>query len=55
MTQIRTDGICFDVRIGWSSYVFSLLLTFAFAVLVRLAMSYKLARISMSESLKAVE
>ncbi len=55
MTQIRTDGICFDVRIAWQSYVFSLLLTFAFAVLVRLAMSYKLARISMSESLKAVE
>lgn len=55
MTQIRTDGICFDVRIAWQSYVFSLLLTFAFAVLVRIAMSYKLGRISMSESLKAVE
>jgi len=55
MTQIRTDGICFDVRIAWQSYVFSLLLTFAFAVLVRIAMSYKLSRISMSESLKAVE
>lgn len=55
MTQIRTDGICFDVRIAWQSYVFSLLLTFAFAVLVRMAMSYKLGRISMSESLKAVE
>ncbi len=55
MTQIRTDGICFDVRIAWQSYVFSLLLTFDFAVLVRIAMSYKLGRISMSESLKAVE
>ena len=55
MTQIRTDGICFDVRIAWQSYIFSLLLTFAFAVLVRIAMSYKLGRISMSESLKAVE
>ncbi|HIR85785.1 MAG TPA: FtsX-like permease family protein [Candidatus Limivicinus faecipullorum] len=55
MTQIRTDGICFDVRIAWQSYVFSLLLTFGFAVLVRIAMSYKLSRISMSESLKAVE
>lgn len=55
MTQIRTDGICFDVRIAWQSYLFSLLLTFVFAVLVRIAMSYKLSRISMSESLKAVE
>lgn len=55
MTQIRTDGICFDVRIAWQSYIYSLLLTFAFAVLVRIAMSYKLGRISMSESLKAVE
>ena len=53
--RFGSDGICFDVRIAWQSYLFSLLLTFVFAVLVRIAMSYKLSRISMSESLKAVE
>ena len=37
------------------SYGYSLALTALFALLVRLAMSIKLKRINMSESLKSVE
>ena len=55
MAQIHTDGMCFDVRIAAMSYGYSLALTALFALLVRLAMSIKLKRINMSESLKSVE
>lgn len=55
MQQIHTDGMCFDVRIAAMSYVYSLVLTALFAVLVRLVMSRKLKKINMSESLKSVE
>ena len=55
MAQIKPDGICFDSRILWSSYLFSLALTAVFALLVKLAMRYKLKKIHMAESLKSVE
>lgn len=55
MAQIQTDGMCFDVRIAWPSYIYSLVLSFAFALLVRGAMDIKLKKINMSESLKSVE
>lgn len=55
MAQIKPDGICFDSRIAWSSYLFSLAITVVFALLVKLAMLYKLKKISMAESLKSVE
>ena len=55
MGQIRPDGICFDSRISWISYILSIVITVVFALLVNLAMRYKLKRISMTESLKAVE
>ena len=55
MQQIHTDGMCFDVRIAAMSYVYSLVLTALFALLVRLVMSMKLKKINMSESLKSVE
>ena len=55
MQQIHTDGMCFDVRIAALSYVYSLVLTALFALLVRLVMSVKLKKINMSESLKSVE
>ena len=55
MQQIHTDGMCFDVRIAALSYVYSLVLTALFALLVRLVMSLKLKKINMSESLKSVE
>ena len=55
MEQIRPDGICFDSRISWLSYILSIVITVVFALLVKLAMRYKLKRISMTESLKSVE
>lgn len=55
MEQINPDGICFDSRIVWSSYLFSIVITIVFALLVQLVMRFKLNRISMTESLKAVE
>ena len=55
MAQIKTDGICFDSRILWHSYLLSLVVTAIFALLVKLAMRYKLKKIRMAESLKSVE
>lgn len=55
MAQIKPDGICFDSRILWYSYLLSLAVTAVFALLVKLAMRYKLKKIRMAESLKSVE
>ena len=55
MEQIKPDGICFDRRIVWSSYLFSIVITLVFAMLVKFAMQFKLKKISMAESLKSVE
>lgn len=44
MAQIKPDGICFDSRILWYSYLLSLAVTAAFALLVKLAMRYKLKK-----------
>ena len=55
MAQIKPDGICFDSRILWYSYLLSLAVTAIFALLVKLAMRYKLKKIRMAESLKSVE
>ncbi|MCI9639749.1 MAG: FtsX-like permease family protein [Emergencia sp.] len=55
MSQIQVDLICFDVRITPLSYVLAVILTFAFATIVSLAMYYKLEKISMTESLKSIE
>lgn len=55
MAQIKLDGICFDSRILWSSYLLSLAITAIFALLVKLAMRHKLKKIPMAESLKSVE
>ena len=55
MEQIKPDGICFDSRISWISYILSIVITVVFALLVNLAMQYKLKKISMIESLKSVE
>ena len=55
MEQINPDGICFDRRIVWSSYLLSFAITLVFALFVKLAMQYKLKKISMAESLKSVE
>lgn len=55
MEQIRPDGICFDCRIKWYSYLFSIAITLVFALLVQIVMRIKLKKISMTESLKSVE
>lgn len=55
MSQINPDGICFDSRITLKSYLLSFIITLVFAGLVKIAMQYKLRKISMAESLKSVE
>lgn len=55
MSQIRVDMLHFDVRIAPVSYVLAVVLTFVFAAVVNLAMSRKLEKISMTESLKSIE
>ena len=55
MTQIKIDTIFFDIIILPKSYVFAVLLTFGFAVIVNLVMYYKLEKINMTESLKSIE
>ena len=55
MDQIKPDGICFDSRIAWYSYVLGFILTLLFAELVKIVMRRKLKKIQMAESLKSVE
>ncbi|MCM1220372.1 MAG: FtsX-like permease family protein [Lachnospiraceae bacterium] len=55
MEQIKPDGICFDSRIMWYSYLFSIAITIVFALLVQVVMRIKLKKIHMAESLKTVE
>ena len=52
---IRVDMIYFEPRLIWPSYVYSVALTFLFAVIVMFVMYFKLQRISMTESLKSIE
>lgn len=55
MSRLKVDMVSFAERIEWQSFVYSILLTFLFAVIVNLAMSAKLERINMAESLKSVD
>lgn len=55
MSQIRVDGICFDVRVLVLSYVISVALTMVFACIVNSVMYFKIKKIDMTESLKSVE
>lgn len=55
MSQINIDMVSFDVHIRWSSYVYSIILTFVFAWFVNRMMTGKLNRINMAESLKSVD
>ena len=45
----------FDVRIEPQSYLFSILLTFAFMAVVDVFMYIRLEKIDMAESLKSIE
>lgn len=53
--QIDIDLIAFDKIIQGASYVYSYLLTLAFALMVNGFMYFKLNKINMAESLKSVE
>ncbi len=55
MYQINIDMISFKTTIAPVSYVWSLLLTFVFAMLVNGIMYFKLEKINMAESLKSIE
>ncbi len=55
MSQIRPEGMSFDIRIAPVSYLFSFLMTVFFAALVKFAMGQKLKKIHMAEALKSVE
>lgn len=55
MSQIKIDAMYFDIRVDWQSYLYSLALTILFALIVKVAMQSRIARINMAESLKSVE
>lgn len=55
MSQVQVDQVSFDVRILPRSYLYSVILTFVFAVVINLFMTGKLERVSMTESLKSVD
>ncbi len=55
MQVLHVDLVTFDVRITVLSYIYSVLLTFLFAMCVNLMLTGKLEKISMTESLKSVD
>ncbi|HJC23440.1 MAG TPA: FtsX-like permease family protein [Candidatus Eisenbergiella merdavium] len=55
MSQIDIDMITFDVRIAPLSIVYSIILTFVFALFVCWVMNRKLDAINMAESMKSIE
>lgn len=55
MNEVNIDMIAFDINVRPVSYLYSVLLTFAFAWTVNRIMGKKLDQISMTESLKSVD
>ncbi|PRR78111.1 outer membrane-specific lipoprotein transporter subunit LolE [Clostridium liquoris] len=55
MTTVEMDNMIFGLTIDIKSYIISTILTLVFAVLVNIAMYYKLKNIEMVESLKTVD
>lgn len=55
MYHISIDMVSFRTYVKPVSYLFSLLLTFGFAILVNLLMQGRIGRINMAESLKSIE
>ncbi len=55
MSQIQVDQVSFAVRVLPKSYIFSIILTFVFALVINLFMTGKLEKVSMTESLKSVD
>lgn len=55
MHSIDIDGVSFQIKIAPVSYLFSIVLTFLFALMVNGFMYFKLQKIDMAESLKSIE
>ncbi len=55
MDQVKIDMLSFKTVIAPGSYVWSLVFTFGFAVLVNGLMYFKLEKINMAEALKSIE
>ena len=55
IVTVEVDLMMFGRTISLHSYIYSILLTFGFAVIVNLAMYYSLKKVDMIESLKSVE
>lgn len=55
MYNITVEAVTFDTKILPASYLYAVLLTFLFALIVDFALFFKLERIKMAESLKSVE
>lgn len=55
MTCIKVDMMHFPMRILLPSYLYSIVLTFLFAIIVAVFMYFKLQKINMAEALKSVE
>lgn len=49
------DMLMFDSTIVWTSYIYAILITLAFAILVNIILYFSLKKIDMIESLKSVE
>ncbi|MEE1019485.1 MAG: hypothetical protein UH824_08405 [Acutalibacteraceae bacterium] len=52
---LNIDMVSFDVIVSPMSILFSILLTFVFALLVDVFMHFKLQKIDMAQSLKSIE
>ncbi|PKK39793.1 hypothetical protein ABB02_00846 [Clostridiaceae bacterium JG1575] len=55
MRTMEIDNMMFGKYIHWPSYLYAVLLTFAFSILVNFIMHFVLKRINMVESLKSLE
>lgn len=55
LSQVTVDALSFHMYISPLSYALGVIITFVFAFLVNLVMQRKLAKISMTESLKSIE
>lgn len=55
MTTVEMENIMFGLKLELKSYIFSIVLTLGFAILVNFAMYYKLRNVEMVESLKSVD
>ena len=55
LSQVKVDALSFHMYISPLSYILGIVITFVFAFMVSLVMQRKLAKVSMTESLKSIE